>query len=134
ADRGRDVFRAACATCHKAEGTGTEVGPDLATVTNRTPEDLVNHILDPNREVLPQYLNYTVATLDGRVLSGQVASESPTSITLKRAEGVTDVVPRDQIDELASTGQSLMPEGLEEEVGVEQMADLIAYLRSLQGG
>ena len=133
-DRGQVVFRKACATCHKAEGFGAEVGPDLATVTNRTPEDLVIHILDPNREVLPQYLNYNVATVDGRVLSGQVASESPTSITLKRAEGVTDVVPRDQIDELASTGQSLMPEGLEEEVTVEQMADLIAYLKGLQGG
>ncbi|QDV33837.1 PVC-type heme-binding CxxCH protein [Tautonia plasticadhaerens] len=133
-DRGQVVFRKACATCHKAEGFGAEVGPDLATVTNRTPEDLVIHILDPNREVLPQYLNYNVATVDGRVLSGQVASESPTSITLKRAEGVTDVVPRDQIDEFASTGQSLMPEGLEEEVTVEQMADLIAYLKGLQGG
>jgi putative heme-binding domain-containing protein len=132
--RGQVVFRKACATCHKAEGFGAEVGPDLASVTNRTPEDLVIHILDPNREVLPQYLNYNVATVDGRVLSGQVASESPTSITLKRAEGVTDVVPRDQIDELASTGQSLMPEGLEEEVTVEQMADLISYLKGLQGG
>ncbi|RUL88223.1 c-type cytochrome [Tautonia sociabilis] len=133
-DRGQQVFRRVCATCHKAEGVGAEVGPDLATVTNRTPEDLIIHILDPNREVLTQYLNYSVATVDGRVLSGQVAAESPTSITLKRAEGVTDVVPRDQIDELASTGQSLMPEGLEQEVSVEQMADLIAYLKSLQGG
>ena len=133
-ERGQAVFRKTCATCHKAENFGAEVGPDLATVTNRTPEDLIIHILDPNREVLPQYLNYSVATVDGRVLSGQVASESPTSITLKRAEGVIDVVPRDQIDELASTGQSLMPEGLEEEVTVDQMADLIAYLRGIRGG
>lgn len=133
-DRGQVVFRAACATCHKAEGFGAEVGPDLATVTNRDEEGLIIHILDPNLEVLPQYLNYNVATIDGRILSGQIASETPTSITLKRAEGVTDVVPRDQIDELVSTGQSLMPEGLEEQVSVEQMADLITYLKSLSGG
>ena len=134
AERGRAVFRRVCATCHKAEGDGQEVGPDLATVSNRTREDLLIHILDPNREVLPQYLNYNVATLDGRILSGQVASESPNAITLRRAEGVTDVVPRDQIDEIASTGLSLMPEGIESDVTREEMADLISYLKRLQGG
>ena len=133
-DRGRLVFRRVCSTCHKAEGDGAEVGPDLATVTNRTREDLLIHILDPNREVLPQYLNYNVATIDGRVLSGQVASESPNSITLRRAEGITDVIPRDQIDEIASTGLSLMPEGIEADVTQEEMADLISYLKGLQGG
>jgi len=131
-ERGRAVFLEACATCHRAEGEGEEVGPDLATVADRTREDLLIHILDPNREVPPPYLNYAVATKDGRVLTGQIASESPNAITLKRAEGQTDVVPRDQIEELASTGLSLMPEGLEEEVTPQRMADLIAYIRGLR--
>lgn len=129
--RGREVFASACATCHKAEGVGIEVGPDLATVTNRTLDDLLIHILDPNREVQPAYMTYTVATEDGRVLSGMIAAESSGSITLKRAQGATDVVPRDQIEALVSTGLSLMPENLETLLDTAQMADLLAYLKSL---
>jgi putative membrane-bound dehydrogenase-like protein len=134
AGHGREVFRKACATCHRAENQGVQVGPDLATVTNRSPEDLMNHILDPNREVLPAYVNYTVATTDGRVVSGLISDESATSLTLKRAEGATDVLPRSRIEEITSTGQSLMPEGLEKDVDLQGMADLVAYLRSLQSG
>ncbi|MBX6312495.1 MAG: HEAT repeat domain-containing protein [Isosphaeraceae bacterium] len=131
-DRGRLVFRQNCATCHRAEGEGTEVGPNLATVTARSPEDLLIHILDPNREVAPIYLNYTVATTDGRVLSGLIAEETAGSVTLKRAEGATDVVPRSRIEAMASTGLSLMPEGLERTIDPQAMADLLAYLRSIR--
>jgi putative heme-binding domain-containing protein len=130
---GRVVYERACATCHRAEGKGVAVGPDLATVAGRTPDDLLVHILDPNREVQPAYVQYGLATRDGQVLTGLIADESAGSVTLKRAEGVTDVVPRVRIDELESSGQSLMPEGLEEQVTVDQMADLIAFLRGLEG-
>ena len=64
---GREVFSKTCATCHQAEGRGVDVGPNLATVTNRSPEDLLVHILDPNREVAPNFVNYNVATGSGRV-------------------------------------------------------------------
>jgi putative membrane-bound dehydrogenase-like protein len=130
--KGKEVFRRVCATCHVAEGEGKAVGPDLATITNRLPEDLLAQILDPNREVLPAYLNYTVATTDGQVYSGLIAQESPASVTLKRAEGAMDVIPRDRIDAVASTGLSLMPENLETLVEPAAMADLLAYLRSLR--
>jgi putative membrane-bound dehydrogenase-like protein len=130
--RGREVYKKTCATCHKAEGLGVEVGPNLATVAGRSPEDLLVHILDPNREVAPPYINYNVATTDGRVVSGLIADESANSLTLKRAEGVTDVIPRNRIEAISSTGQSLMPEGLEKGFEPQDFADLIAYLRSLQ--
>jgi putative membrane-bound dehydrogenase-like protein len=133
-DRGREVFQKVCATCHKAEGQGKEVGPDLATVTNRTPEDLLIHILDPNREVQPPYVNYTIATSDGRVVSGMIAEESASAVTLKRAEGATDVVPRSRIEAMTSTGLSLMPENLETMLEPAAVADLLAYLLRLRGG
>lgn len=132
--RGREVFRKICATCHKAEGQGTDVGPNLVTVTGRTPEDLLVHILDPNREVPPLYINYSVATTNGLVLTGVIADESANSVTLKRAEGVTDVVPRDRIEVIKSTGLSLMPEGLEKGLEPKDFADLIAYIRDLHAG
>jgi putative heme-binding domain-containing protein len=133
-DRGRNVFLKTCATCHKAENAGVDVGPNLATITNRTTEDLLVHILDPNREVAPPYINYNVALVDGRVLSGIIADESANSLTLKRAEGATDIIPRSQVEAISSTGQSLMPEGLEKGLEPQDFADVIAYLRSIQAG
>jgi putative membrane-bound dehydrogenase-like protein len=133
-DKGRDVFKKVCMTCHKAEGQGQDVGPNLATVTGRTPEDLLVHILDPNREVAPIYINYNVETTDGRVLTGLIAEESANAVTLKRAEGTTDVVPRARIESIASTGMSLMPEGLEKGLEPKDLADLIAYVRGIQAG
>ncbi len=132
--KGQLVFRKVCATCHRAEGVGIDIGPNLATVAGRTPEDLLIHILDPNREVAPQYVNYNVALTDGRVLSGVIAEEGAGSITLKRAEGASDVLPRARIEAIKSTGLSLMPEGLEANLKPEDLADVIAYVRSIQAG
>ena len=67
-------------------------------------------------------------------LGRMIAEETAGAVTLKRAEGAVDVVPRGQIDEIASTGLSLMPEGLEQGLDVQALADLVAYVRSLQGG
>jgi len=131
-EQGRVVFGKVCATCHQAEGRGTQVGPDLATVSSRTPEDLLVHILDPNREVAPNYINYNVATTDGRVVSGMIAEETAGAIVLKRAEGVSDQIAREQIDSISSTGVSLMPEGLEKDVSAQELADLMAFVRSIQ--
>jgi putative membrane-bound dehydrogenase-like protein len=131
--KGKGVFKVACSTCHRVESVGVEVGPNLATITGRSAEDLLGHILEPNREVAPQFVNYSVATADGRVLSGMIAEESAASITLKRAEGAVDAIPRAQIEEITSTGLSLMPEGLEKGLTPRDFADLIAYIRGIQG-
>ncbi|QEH33353.1 Cytochrome c [Aquisphaera giovannonii] len=132
AEKGREVHKKVCATCHQVGGQGIAVGPDLATVATRSPDDLLLHILDPNREVSPAYINYNVATVDGRVVTGIIAGESASALTLKRAEGVTEVVPRDQIDAIASAGVSLMPEGLEKGLTAQDLADLIAFVRSIK--
>jgi putative membrane-bound dehydrogenase-like protein len=132
AAKGRAVFDRVCATCHKAEGRGEAVGPELATVAGRTPEELLTHVLDPNREVLPQYVNYILATTDGQVLSGRIVSETAGAVTLGRAGGVIEVVPRGRIEALSSTGLSLMPDGLESGLTHQEMADLFAFVRALQ--
>ena len=130
--RGKALFTKACATCHRAEGEGIEVGPNLESVTTRTPDDLLVHILDPNREVAPNYLAYSVQTLDGQSYSGLIAEESANALTLKRAGGATDVIPRKRIEAMTSTGLTLMPEGLEAGLRAQDLADLIAYVRGLQ--
>ncbi len=130
-ERGHAVYLKVCSTCHRLLGEGVEVGPDLATVAGRSADNLLLHILEPNREVAPNYVNYNVATTDGRTISGIITSESATALTLKRAQGVTDVVPREQIEAVSSTGLSLMPEGLEKGESPQDLADLIAFLRSI---
>ena len=81
-ESGRAVFQKTCATCHRVQGQGIDVGPDLATVAGRSPDDLLLHILDPNREVAPNYVNYNVATTNGRTVSGIIVSESAAALTL----------------------------------------------------
>jgi len=128
ASRGQKVFETACATCHRAGDLGKDVGPNLATIRQWNPEQVLSNILDPNREVAPNFVAYTVETKDGRTLDGIIAEESAASLTLKRAEGVTETVLRRDIAQLSGSGLSLMPEGVESAVSIEQMADLIAFL------
>lgn len=130
ASKGRELFRQHCAVCHRREGFGTEVGADLATVVTRTPEALLVNILDPNREVDPKFIQYNIVTVDGLAHSGVVTAETASSVTLTGAERKTQTVPRADIDQMESTGLSLMPEGFERVIDARGMADLIAYLRS----
>jgi putative membrane-bound dehydrogenase-like protein len=129
ADRGRAIFARNCQTCHQHQGQGHRVGPDLSGVAGRAPDQLLSDILDPNKTVEPDYIVLVAATRRGQVYSGLLAEETATNVKLRRAEGVEDVLPRSDIDELRSTGQSLMPEGLEQNINPQEMADLIAFLR-----
>lgn len=132
AGRGKEVFKKVCAACHQLQGLGHPTGPNLAAMKARGPEAILLNVLDPNREVNPQYLNYTVVTQDGRSLSGMITAESATSVTLKRADNASDTVLRIDIEELKSSGMSLMPEGLEKQVDKQALADLIAYLKEVE--
>jgi putative heme-binding domain-containing protein len=128
AAQGRKVFETACAVCHRAGDLGNDVGPNLATIRQWNPGQVLINILDPNREVAPNFVSYLVETKDGRTLDGMIAEESAASLTLKRAGGVQETVLRRDIAQMTGSKMSLMPEGLEAAVNVEQMADLIAFL------
>jgi putative heme-binding domain-containing protein len=132
ADRGRAIYERRCATCHRAGEFGHAVGPDLASVQNKSPADLLVAILDPNREAQPNYISYTLVTHQGIAHTGIIVAESAAGVTLRRADAKEDRVLRTEIDELASTGKSLMPEGLDKDITPSEMADLIAFIKSLQ--
>lgn len=129
AKRGQEVFKKNCATCHRVAGIGIDVGPDIADTRTKTLGALLNDILLPNAAIDNNYVNYVVTAKDGRILTGMLATETASSITLKRAEGQTDVLLRKDIDEIASTGISLMPDGLEKNINVQEMADLLRFLK-----
>ena len=126
--RGKAVFAKSCAVCHRLENVGHAVGPDLQALMNKTPLYLLTEILDPNRNVDSRYLAYNAVTRAGRTFTGLLAGEDSTSITLRSQEGKEQLLLRTEIDELQSTGKSLMPEGLEKELNKQDIADLIAYL------
>ena len=130
--RGEKVFRRECILCHRVGKEGHDVGINLATVKNRTAAEVLVHVLDPNREVSPNYFEYIVVTDDGRTTTGVIAAETATSITLRRAEGKEETILRDNIEEITSSGVSLMPEGMEKKISVSEMADLLAFLLELK--
>ena len=127
--RGQKVFEAACIACHRAGDVGKQdVGPNLANIRAWNPEQVLINILDPNREVVPNFLAYTVETTEGKSIYGLIAEESTASLTLKRPDGVSETVLRSSVAKLEGAGVSLMPDGLEAAISPEQMADLIAFL------
>jgi putative heme-binding domain-containing protein len=130
--RGKAVFKKTCATCHRLENEGTEVGPDLlSALRNKTPQILLTDIFDPSKEVDPRYINYLVSNKAGQVFTGMIAAETASSITLRRAEKAEDTILRSQIEEIQATAKSLMPENLETQLSKQDVADLITYLQSV---
>jgi putative membrane-bound dehydrogenase-like protein len=130
--RGKAVFKKNCSACHKLEGIGTSVGADLKGIRERGLASVMLNILDPNREVKPKYLNYILVTDEGVVLTGMIVSENANTITIQRPDSTKSIVQRIQIEHLRSTGMSFMPEGLEKQVDVQGMADLLRYLDSIR--
>ena len=126
--RGREVFRRECRSCHRFRGEGAAVGPQLESVLHRSPLELLTHILDPDREVAPEFQRYAVRTKEGVLHSGIIGSETAEAITLVDAEERRVVIRREAIEAIRADPHSLMPNGLEEKITVEQMADLLAYL------
>ncbi len=126
--RGKLVFVQQCAKCHRHNGEGGQVGPDLSGMAAIPRHELLIHILDPSRSVEGNFVQYSVATTDGRVINGLLASESKTSVELIDAEGKRHVILRDDIDEMATSKKSLMPEGFEKQVPTTAISDLLAFL------
>ena len=129
ATRGASVFAKNCLTCHQRQGQGHRVGPDLSGIAGRAPDALLSDIIDPNREVAPDFATLAVATRNGQSFAGLLAEETATTLKLRRADGVEDNLLRTEIDEIRSTGKSLMPEGLEQNINFQEMSDLISFLR-----
>lgn len=127
--RGKQVFTRICAACHRIDGQGHQAGPDLSDVRNRSKPALLYDILDPNSKVEPRFTAYSILTLDGSVFTGLIESESSEAVVLKMAEGKSKTIGRAEIDQMKASDVSLMPEGVEKDITVQQMADLLAFLK-----
>jgi putative heme-binding domain-containing protein len=117
-----------CLTCHQILGKGRRIGPDLSGIGSHPKEQLLVSLLDPSRQVSPDFLAYTLITQNGEVLSGLLAGETASSVTLRRAEGNDEIVPRSNIESLKAAGKSLMPDGFEQKLSVQDVADVLDFL------
>lgn len=125
---GRATFQKSCATCHQLDGIGKAVGPDLMSLSDKTPNGFLVAILDPNRAIEAKYVQYTALDNDENLASGILAEETANSVTLVNSQGDQKTLLRRDIASLKSSGVSLMPEGLEAGLDVQSFADLIAFL------
>ena len=132
-ENGKTIFAAACAICHKYdELPGAEVGPALTGMGTHGPEELLVHIIDPNREVDPTYWQWNITTKKGETLAGVITSENAATITLRNQGGATEIRKSD-IASRENTHRSLMPEGLDA-LGAENLRDIIAYMSATDAG
>ncbi|MBW3629043.1 MAG: c-type cytochrome [Gemmatimonadetes bacterium] len=129
--RGAEVFARVCSSCHQYRGAGgTPFGPDLGEVSSHLPFSLLTDILHPNQSIADGFELWQVKLTDGTTLSGIISSETPTSVTLRRAGSPPTTLPRAQIASMAALDLSAMPEGLDAQVTPDGMAHLLAYLKA----
>ncbi|AQG81774.1 PVC-type heme-binding CxxCH protein [Spirosoma montaniterrae] len=129
ATSGKTVFQRVCSSCHQLNGQGVAFGPDLTTLRNRNPQSIMTEILHPNHSIADGYDFYTATLRNGQVVSGILARETSTTLTLRGPGGTETVVSRTDVSRLDKSKQSAMPVGLEAQISLQQMADLLAYIR-----
>lgn len=126
--KGHEVYKKLCGQCHKIYGEGQDVGPDI-TVNGRSSFDqLLSNVFDPSLVIGASYQARTIATIQGRVLTGLVSEDNDQRIVLKVQGGKQEVIPRGDIEEMKQSELSLMPEELEKQLKPQEIADLFAFL------
>jgi putative heme-binding domain-containing protein len=125
---GQVVYQKLCGQCHKIYGEGEEVGPDITLNGRNDFDQLISNVFDPNLVIGPVYQATNVATQDGRVLTGLLVEDSPERVVLKLQGGKLETISRDDVEEIATSSISLMPEDIENQLTPQEIADLFAYL------
>ncbi len=121
---------ARCYTCHRIDGRGGKIGPDLSTIGKALNRDrIIESILTPSKEIAPMFVTWSITTRDGKTRTGVVVDEGPNStITIADAQGNLEVIKRAEVEERAALPTSLMPDNLHEQMTVREFRDVIAYL------
>ncbi len=137
--RGRELFfdekLTKCATCHKVNGRGGEVGPDLSSIGGKFGRPhLIESLLEPSRQIVEGYRTTLLRTADGHVLSGVMKEQSEQRISLVDLSGKRIDVVNADIEERIESPLSLMPAGITDQLTPDQFTDLVAYLETLRPG
>ena len=127
---GKALFAKHCATCHRLFGEGNQVGPDLTHANRKNVDELLATIVNPSAVIRKEFLSFLLHTADGRVLTGLLVDQTPSTVTLLTAKNERIAIARDQIETLVESPTSLMPENLLGPLKPQELRDLFAYLQS----
>ncbi|MGP0066045.1 MAG: PVC-type heme-binding CxxCH protein [Isosphaeraceae bacterium] len=132
--RGRRLFRDRCANCHRLQGEGETIGPDLTFANRKDRDFLLVSLVDPSGVVRKEYQASQLATRDGRILVGLIVEQSPEAIVLRDAKGQRTRIARADVEELKDSDVSLMPESLYKEFTSQELRDLFGFLQNEPDG
>jgi putative heme-binding domain-containing protein len=117
--------------CHAVEGKGGAVGPDLAGIALKYQrEDLMTSVLEPSKVIAQGYETINISLKSGKSLTGVFKGETADAIRLADADGKEHTIPKSDIDDKAFSPISMMPNGLNDGMTLQDFADLIAYLEA----
>jgi putative heme-binding domain-containing protein len=126
---GKPLFEKKCAICHALFGEGAKIGPDLTGSDRRDTRFLVTSIVDPSAVIRNEYVAYVVSTSNGRILTGLMSESTPKTITLVDSKTERTTIPREDIEEIKPSPQSLMPEKILDDLDEQQIRDLLSYVQ-----
>ena len=127
-ENGALVFKDNCFACHRINGNGNPVGPDLDFMAQAGTYKVLEHILNPNAVVMPNFFSYTLETNDFQSFTGIIAKEETSNIVVRGPNGEEHMVARDNIASLTCSDKTIMPIGWDIALGEQKLADLVAYL------
>lgn len=135
AERGKRLFadKANCATCHTVDGIGKDVGPALTEIGSKLSRTaLYESLLYPSLAISHNYESFVALTDAGTAITGVLIGQTDDTVTLKTAIAEVRELQRDELEEFEKSNISLMPDGLHKLISPEELADLVAYLRTLK--
>ena len=131
-EQGRETFTRVCSKCHALDGVGVAVGPNLGTIRNHPASELLVDIVLPSKSIEHGYETYVVELASGEIADGIMSTQTPATITLRQEQGREAVISRQDIKTMHVSKVSMMPEGLEKQISIGQMADLLTFLKAVR--
>jgi putative heme-binding domain-containing protein len=121
-----------CFACHRVDGRGAAIGPDLSTIGRALSRDkLIESILTPSKEIAPQFTSWVIVTKDGKSRTGVIVEEKfDSTIVVADAEGKLETIPRLDIEQRETSKASIMPENLHTLMTRQEFRDLLAFLET----
>ena len=127
---GKAIFVKNCGTCHTLFGEGGQTGPNLTGYDREKLDFLAVAVVDPSAAIREEFTQFGIAMKDGRVLTGLVDKETPTTVSIRGANNQATLLNRDEIDEKQALRNSIMPDGLLDKLNDAEIRDLFAYVMS----
>lgn len=130
AAKGQTIFQNTCSVCHILDNSkGNDFGPNLTSIKNRNPASILTEIINPNNSIADKFDQYTLHFKNKKTEIGIIKNQNTSSVTLRQMGGVETVFSKSDIDKIEKNTISAMPNGLENSISIQQMADLIAFIK-----